>query len=168
MRAVASGVVATGLVAGFLLLFGLVNAGNVYRVECPRAGGPTEAEWTWDPISIPYVGDGRSGCETHTSTRLALDAVGLWSIGDAPTNNPDVGFELNQPYDSSFIDLWVRGCVSSGDSVAFCRCAINEYTTRLRPDEFETAAAVAHSGGQLSELSENLRDDIKAVERNCR
>ncbi len=168
MRAAFSGVVAAGLVAGFLLLFGLVNAGNVYRVECPRlGGGPTETEWTWDPIRIPYVGYEPFGCETHTSTRLALDAVGLWSIEDAP-RNPDVGFELNQPYDSSFINQWVRGCVYSGESVAFCRCAIDKYTARLRPDEFETAAAVAHSGGQLSELPENLRDAVRAVERDCR
>jgi hypothetical protein len=168
MRSVASGLVAAGLVAGFLLLFGLVNAGNVYRVECPRlGGGPPESGWTWDPIRIPYVGYEPSGCETHTSMRLALDAIGLWSIEDAP-RNPHVGFELNQPYDSSFINLWVRGC-SSGESVAFCRCAIDEYTKRLRPDEFETLSAVAYSpGGTLAELPENVRDAVEAVERNCR
>jgi hypothetical protein len=73
-----------------------------------------------------------------------------------------------QPYDSSFIDLWVRGCISSGDTEAFCRCAIDEYTTRLQPFEFEIAAAVAQSDGQVSELPEHLQDVVAAVERGCR
>jgi hypothetical protein len=88
--------------------------------------------------------------------------------GDAPPSNPEGRVDLLQPYDSSFVDLWVRGCVSSGDTAAFCRCAIDEYTTRLRPDEFETAAAVAQSGGQLAELPENVREVVRAVERDCR
>lgn len=87
---------------------------------------------------------------------------------DAPPSNPEGRVDLLQPYDSSFVDLWVRGCVSSGDTEAFCRCAIDEYTTRLRPDEFETAAAVAQSGGQLAELPENVREVVMAVERDCR
>ena len=116
MRAVVAGAIAAGLVAGPLLIFGLVNAGN----------------------------------------------------GDAPTSEPDVRVELLQPYETSFIELWVRGC-SSSESVAFCRCAIDEYTQRLRPDEFETLAAVANSpGGTLAELPENVRDAVKAVERDCR
>jgi hypothetical protein len=66
------------------------------------------------------------------------------------------------------VNLWVRGCASSGESIAFCRCAIDEYTTRLRPDEFETASAVAQSGGHISELPANVRDVVKDVERECR
>jgi hypothetical protein len=116
MRAVASGVVAAGLVAGILLWFGLVNAGN----------------------------------------------------GDAPRSNPDGRVELTQQYPSWFANLWVRGCVSLGESSSYCRCAINVYTTRLRVDEFETVSAVFRGGGQLSELPENLRDAVEDVERECR
>jgi hypothetical protein len=112
MRAVVLMALAAGLVAGFLLGYGLGRAGN----------------------------------------------------GDVP----DERVQLLEPYDSSFINLWVRGCVSSGDTEAFCRCAIGEYTARLRPDEFETAAAIARSDGQLAELPENVREAVTAVERECR
>jgi hypothetical protein len=83
MRAVVLMALAAGLVAGFLLVFGVVRAGH----------------------------------------------------GDVP----DERVQLLEPYDSSFINLWVRGCVSLGDTEAFCRCAIGEHTARLRPDEFQTA-----------------------------
>jgi hypothetical protein len=114
MRAVASGVIAAGLVAGFLL-FGSVSGGN----------------------------------------------------GGAPTSARDVPVQLLQPYDSSFINLWIRGCVSSGQSDAFCRCAIDVFTTRLRTDEFEALSAVAQSGGQPSELPDNTRAALAVVERDC-
>jgi hypothetical protein len=76
--------------------------------------------------------------------------------------------ELVQQYDSAFIIQWVQGCTGSGESEAFCRCAIDEYTRRLRPDEFETASAVAQGGGQLAELPENMRAAVEVVERDCR
>jgi hypothetical protein len=88
--------------------------------------------------------------------------------GDPSTRTPEVGIELPQPYEPSFVDLWVRGCVSSGETRAFCRCAIDVYTRRLRPDEFETASAIAHSGGELAELPENVRGAVETVERDCR
>lgn len=87
---------------------------------------------------------------------------------DNPRNPPEIAVQFLQPYDSSFVNLWVRGCVGSGESLAFCRCAIDVYTDRLRPDEFETATAVAQSGGRLAELPENLRNAVKTVERECR
>jgi hypothetical protein len=99
---------------------------------------------------------------------FALGAVGPLSGGDSGTSSPEARLELLQRYDSSFIDVWVRGCVSSGETAAFCRCAVNVYTARLSPDEFEAAAAVAFSGGHLSELPENVQDAVKIVERDCR
>ncbi len=94
---------------------------------------------------------------------------GLVSLGNgnAPKTSADP-VELLQPYESEFINLWVRGCISSGETRSFCQCAIDAYTTRLQPHEFETAAAVALGGGRLAELPEHLRDVVKAVERDCR
>jgi hypothetical protein len=97
-----------------------------------------------------------------------FDAVRGSGNGDAETQTSDGRVELLTPYDNAFVDAWVRGCVASGESSAFCRCAIDEYTARLRPDEFETASAVAHSGGDVSELPENVRDAVETVERECR
>lgn len=84
--------------------------------------------------------------------------------------DPHVNIDPFALYDTdlSFRTLWVRGCVGSGESAAFCRCAITEYLTRLQPWEFETAHAVARSGGQLAELPDHLREVVKDVERECR
>ena len=70
--------------------------------------------------------------------------------------------------DPWFRRIWVRGCVASGESAAFCRCAIAEYKTRLQPWEFEAAHAVARGGGQLAELPEHVREVVRDVERGCR
>jgi len=80
-----------------------------------------------------------------------------------PTGWYDFGW-----YETGFRKLWVRGCVGSGESAAFCRCAITEYLTRLQPYEFVTAAAVAVGGGRLAELPEHVREVVKDVERGCR
>ena len=69
--------------------------------------------------------------------------------------------------DPWFRKLWVRGCVASNESPAFCRCAIAEYTTRLQPYEFEIASVVARSEGQLAELPEHVREVVQDVERKC-
>jgi hypothetical protein len=87
---------------------------------------------------------------------------------DDQASEADGRLELVQHYDSAFVARWVQGCVGSGESAGFCRCAIDVYTSRLRPDEFETASAVAQSGGQLAELPENVRAAVEAVERDCR
>lgn len=86
---------------------------------------------------------------------------------DAPGNPSEMRIQLLQTYDTSFVNAWVRGCVGSGESSAFCRCAIDVYTSRLLPYEFETATAIAHSGGPLAELPENIRNAVKTVERGC-
>lgn len=99
---------------------------------------------------------------------LLVFALANAGDGDPPTSTPEAGVGLLQAYESSFVDQWVRGCVASGDTEAFCQCAIDVYTSRLRPDEFETASAIAHSGGQLAELPENVRDVVATVERGCR
>jgi hypothetical protein len=71
-------------------------------------------------------------------------------------------------FDPAARKVWVRGCVGSGESAAFCRCAIDEYETQFQPWEFEAAHAVAHSEGQLAELPEHVREVVKDVERRCR
>jgi len=100
---------------------------------------------------------------------VALIASGLAASLILPTRSPDTTTTpLLQPYEQSFITAWVEGCVSSGDARSFCRCAIAAYTARLQPHEFETASAVAQSGGRLAELPEHLREVVKTVERDCR
>ena len=114
----------------------------------------------------------------HVALALVVVVIGLGVIAivvpdsDEPASNaPQVITDPSALYDADpwFRKLWVRGCVASGKSTDFCRCAITEYTTRLQPWEFETAHAVARSpGGQLAELPEHTREVIEYVERGCR
>ena len=115
---------------------------------------------------VRLYGPGSSGSETPTSDTRVVRLHGPSSSGpETPTSGTRV--ELPVEYDSDFINAWVEGCVASGESRGFCRCAIDEYTARLRPDEFDTASVVAQSGGSVAELPERLRDAVKTVEREC-
>jgi hypothetical protein len=101
---------------------------------------------------------------------LVVLAVVLWDSPDTVSATPVIREDPAALYDTDpwFRKVWVRGCVASGESAAFCRCAITEYTTRLQPYEFEIAHAVAHSEGRLAELPEHVREVVKDVERGCR
>jgi hypothetical protein len=105
--------------------------------------------------------------ETASTVHLVIPVL---PDSDVPAIIPQVitdRFAVHDP-DQSFRKIWVRGCVASGESRAFCRCAITEYTTRLQPWEIETMHAVAWSGGQLAELPEHVREVVTDVERGCR
>jgi len=115
----------------------------------------------------------------HVALVLVVVAVGLPVVAIALADSDETASSALQvnsdPFasydtDLSFRKLWVRGCVGgSGESAAFCRCAITEYITRLQPWEFETLHAVARSpGGQLAELPDHLREVVKDVEQGCR
>jgi hypothetical protein len=113
----------------------------------------------------------------HVALVLVVVVIGLAVVAIVLPNSDETGSSAPQvmtdPFalydtDLSFRKLWVRGCVGSGESAAFCRCAITEYTTRLQPYEFEIASAVAHSEGRLAELPEHVREVVKDVERGCR
>ena len=101
---------------------------------------------------------------------LAVVAIVLPESDETGSSALQVNTDPTALYDTDpwFRKLWVRGCVASGESTAFCRCAITEYTTRLQPWEFEAAHAVARGGGQLAELPEHVREVVKDVERGCR
>jgi hypothetical protein len=101
---------------------------------------------------------------------LAVDATVLPNSEETVSSAVQVNSDPAALYDTDpwFRKVWVRGCVASGESAAFCRCAITEYTTQLQPWEFEAAHAVAHSEGRLAELPEHVREVVKDVERKCR
>jgi hypothetical protein len=102
---------------------------------------------------------------------VAIAVVGAAGISRS-TNTPEARLEgpiIQTPpiYDPQFKSLWVRGCVASGNEVAFCRCAIEEYTKKLRPDEFETASVIALGQGVEAELPQHVREVVEDVERKC-
>jgi hypothetical protein len=155
----------------FLLVFALVNGGYIYRVQCPRGGGTTETEWTyrWQSV-LPYVGYSRSGCRTHTATALALDAIGVRSIDDESSRTP--GADHSSEYDPQSVRQAVDSCVAQGESRPFCECAIDEFTRRLSPAEFDRLARAMRSGAETfddlpSDLGEKTQDASAAARRDC-
>jgi hypothetical protein len=103
-------------------------------------------------------------------TGLAVVATVLPDSDETVSSALQMNADPAALYDTDpwFRKIWVRGCVASGESAAFCRCAITEYTTQLQPYEFEIAHAVAQSEGRLAELPEHVREVVKDVERGCR
>jgi hypothetical protein len=158
--------------AAIVLVIALVNGGYIYRVECPRAGGSTETEWTyrWNSV-IPYVGYDRSGCETHSGTRVALDAIGLWSIDDDPGRREAEDHSSEFPPEA--VAAMKANCSAGGESRAFCDCAFDELTIRLSPDEVQQLADAIRGGATtFEELPDDLRakvtDAAAAAENDCR
>ena len=103
------------------------------------------------------------GVVVITEVQWEIDGTPPLAYGDAGTD--PAGLYDTDPW---FRSAWVRGCVGSGESAGFCRCAVTVYTTQLAPWELETASAVARSEGQLAELPEHVRNVVKHVERTCR
>jgi hypothetical protein len=112
----------------------------------------------------------------HVALVLVAVVIGLVVVAIALPDSDKAGSSALQVntgpaglYDTDpwFRKLWVRGCVASDESAAFCRCAITEYTTQLQPYEFEVASVVARREGRLAELPEHVRDVVQDVERKC-
>lgn len=152
--------------------FALVNGGYVYKVECPRAGGSTETEWTyrWNSV-IPYIAYSRSGCETHSATRVALDSIGVWKLDGSDSSGP--AEDHSAEYPAKVVEASIAGCVRTGESRSFCECASDEITTRLSAEQFNELATAMNSGAESYEdFPESIRDDVRdavaASERDCR
>jgi hypothetical protein len=90
MRRVGDGFLAmTGVVGGLLipaLTFALFVGGVSYRKDCLTDEGRVSSDWTFTVFApIPYVfRPSQAGCEIHTGTRVALNALGIASF-DPPT-----------------------------------------------------------------------------------
>jgi hypothetical protein len=166
-----TGVGSLVLLAGPLLVVALVNGGYVYRVECPKGEGSTETEWTyrWNNV-IPYIGYDRSGCETHSGTRVALDALGIWNLGEGSAGETNV--DHSSEYPPELREAMTDDCVTASESRAFCECAINEIALRLSIGEFEQTAPALRAGGSFDDLPEEIRgkarDAAVAAETDCR
>jgi len=158
-------------VLGVLLVFLLVNGGYVYRTECPRAGGSTETDWSYRIYQfIPYLGYSRSGCESHTATRVALDAIGVWKLDDDEGVSAPTGYR--HEYLASDITRLQDNCEEGGRSESFCRCMVDELTLRFsRAEATQLANAVVGGTQRYDELPSAIRDKAyefgAAVDRDC-
>lgn len=157
--------------AAMLSVIAVVNAGYVYRTECPRAGGTTEREWTyrWN-LFIPYIGYSRTGCESHTATRVLLDALGVWKIKDQATSQAVENH--SSEHEPALVAAYEAKCVRSGATATACRCVIAELVQRLSPAELEAFAVASKRGVRRFDdfpapLGEKLRAISVTVERDC-
>jgi hypothetical protein len=159
-------------IVSVLFVVALVNGGFVYRVQCPRTGGSTETEWTyrWSSV-IPYVGYSRSGCETHSATRVALDAIGVWDLGGASLAESSV--DHSSAYPPEAVSSMTDQCVKTGATRSFCGCATDEITRRLSPDEFNQVATAIQAGATTyndlpGDVRQKIQDAATAAEADCR
>lgn len=166
-------IAAIGSVLGVLLFasfFVGVNAGYVYRTECPRQGGSTETEWTHHfQQVIPYVGFSRSGCETHSATRIGFDKLGIMKIHRSVAVAP---VDHRPEYSEANISSIAKGCVNTGSTQAFCDCMAQEMATRISPVDYNRVATAFQAGAKsYSDLPSDLADDMRAVaevaDRDC-
>jgi hypothetical protein len=79
MRRILGSLVGVVGVALIVLAFLLVNGGYIYETKCPLASGGTQKSWTYaiDDL-VPYIRQTSAPCTSHSGTRLALSAVGIW------------------------------------------------------------------------------------------
>lgn len=159
-------------IAGALLFILLLNGGYVYRTECPRAGGSTERDWTyrWSSV-LPYIGYERTGCESHTATRLAFDALGLWTLPDDDSRSA-APVDHSSEYPRQAVEANIARCVQSGRSRSFCECAIGELTIRMSPRDFNRLGEASRRGAEtFAELPVDIREAAEeaasAAERDC-
>jgi hypothetical protein len=142
----------------------LINGGFVYRTECPRVAGSVETEWTWRIFSVvPYIGYSRSGCETHTATRVALDALGIWKLD----RNRALTADHRREYAPDNLTAMKNQCVANGESMSFCDCAMDELARRFTPSELSQITAVTQLDSLPSDLGHRASDAFKTVERDC-
>jgi hypothetical protein len=161
----------------FLMAALAVNAGYIYRVDCPRANGSTEREWTYQLNSvIPYFAYSRSGCETHSATRVALSSVGLWKIGGGGGGGGGSAGNSSEDHTAEYLpgalEPAINACTTTGKSRSFCQCAYGEVARRLTPDEFNRVALALNAGQQAYQgLPESIRERIHeadvVAERDC-
>ncbi len=144
----------------------LLNGGYVYRTQCPRVGGSTETDWSYRIFAIvPYLGYSRSGCQVHTATRIALDAVGIWKLHDrsSSVNVADHRGEYTIKQDASMD----AHCVSAGKSRSFCVCARDELTRRFTPNELSQISSVTRFDQLPAGLARRASDVTKAIDQGC-
>jgi hypothetical protein len=149
----------------------LLNGGYVYRTQCPRADGSTETTWSYKlDLAIPYIGYSRSGCESHTATRVGLDAAGLWKI--RKESAPAIQ-DHSLEYSDSDVSTMTRNCVNTGESRKFCSCVAKEMIRRLSLTEYNQAALAIQGGATTydelpSSIQQKMHDITYVAEHDCR
>ena len=160
-----------GVVSGAAILVAvlLANGGYVYRTQCPHLGGSTETDWSYRIYAIfPYIGYSRTGCEVHTATRIALDAIGLWKIHDVGTAPPTVAATDHRgEYSKAVTTSMQTHCVSTGKSASFCGCAMNELTRDFSPTELAQISSVTRFDQLPTGLAQRASVDTTAIDQDC-
>ncbi|MGZ4335489.1 MAG: hypothetical protein ACXVRJ_14625 [Gaiellaceae bacterium] len=73
-----------GLAGAAAAVIVAVGSGYIYRAQCTGGDGRVQTRWSSDVPGhlIPFAGKSESGCNVHSSGRLALATIGVWSLHD--------------------------------------------------------------------------------------
>ena len=146
----------------------LVNGGYVYRTQCPQVGGSIETDWTYRIYAVvPYLGYSRSGCEVHTATRIALDAIGVWKIHNAPSAVAAITTDHRGEYTAQQRAGMQANCVGKDKSASFCQCAMDELARRFTPADLSQISAVTRYDQLPADLAKRASDATKAITQGC-
>lgn len=156
-----------GALVGFVLVALLVlavNGGYVYRTQCAGANGSTETDWTYkiDQV-IPYLGYSKTGCASHSATRVALDAVGIWRLHHSAT-----AVDHTAEYTTAEIAQISSGCVNTGAKQSFCDCFARTVAHYASLADYNTAAEAIQAGSKkLSDLPKSMQQATAITNRDC-
>jgi hypothetical protein len=166
MRLLAAlGTLATG--TAVLLAIVAINGGYVYRTQCLHVGGSTESSWSWRINDlIPYLGYSRSGCEVHTATRWALDAVGVWSIKSESVTAAE-SIDHRGDYTANQHASMQANCEGKGSSTSFCLCAMDELTRRFPLAELQQISSVTRFDQLPGDLGQRASAATSAISQDC-
>jgi hypothetical protein len=149
------------------LLVVAINGGYVYRTQCAGAGGSTETDWTYKINQvIPYLGHSKTGCETHTATRVALNSLGIWKFHSSAAVDHTAEYSLDDVAKIS------SGCVNGGQPQSFCYCFARNVARYVSLDTYNAAAAAIQAGARnFSDLPESTRKPMQRAaaitQRDC-
>jgi len=147
-----------------VLLAVAINGGYVYRTQCAGASGSTETNWSYKINQvIPYIGYSKTGCETHTATRVALDSVGLWKLHASAT-----AVDHTSEYTAADVAQISSGCVNTGAKQSFCDCFARTVARYAPLHDYNTTAGLIRSGdSKMSDLPKSMQQATAITRRDC-
>ncbi len=149
---------------GIALAVAVINGGYVYRTQCAGANGSTETNWSYKINQvIPYIGYSKTGCESHTGTRVVLDSVGIWKLHDSAST-----VDHTAEYTAGDVARISSGCVGTGATKSFCDRFARTVARYVSLDDYNTAAVAIRSGDtKLSDLPKSMQNATAITNRNC-
>ena len=141
-----------------------INGGYIYRTQCAGAGGSTDTSWSYKINQIvPYIGYSKTGCETHTATRVALNSLGIWKFHPSPT-----AIDHTAEYTAADVAQISKQCVGTGATQSFCDCFARNVARYASVDDYNASAATIQSGDtKMADQPTSMQQVAAITQRDC-